>query len=92
MCFASVCACVSPVLGVSSAQEFFVLSLTSPWILLCTGHCKAEVELCRGGKAPLPSLHWSSHPKCSGCADRGTFGSFLRNGLGGAHAHIQPEQ
>lgn len=88
------CMCVplSPVLGASSAQDFSVLSLTSSWILLCTGHCKAKVGLCRSGKAPLLSLHWSSHPKCSGCADAGTFGSFLGNGLGGAHAHIQQEQ
>ena len=60
-----VCMCgvpLSPVLGTRSAQDFSVLAITSPWILLCTGHCKAKVGLCRGGKAPLPSLHWSSHP------------------------------
>lgn len=31
------------------------------WILLCTGHCKAKVGLCRGGKVPLPCV-------CSGQA------------------------
>lgn len=47
---------------------------------------------CRARNVLLPSLHSLSHIKYSGCADVSTSESFLGDGLGGSHAHIQQEQ
>ena len=45
------------------------------WILLCTGHCKAELGLCRGGEAPLP-------PLCTGQATLNTKAVLTQTPLG----------